>query len=327
MGSPAPSRPPRTRHALGVLAIALALVVGVAVAHNQKPIAGFATALPVPGPPAVGDCAATPAGMQGRDLATFLDHQAAGTFAPTYLSNEIGPAACAQPHYGEVVALISDPDDVEISGSANSGFTITDRNIDSCSAAANRYLTPGAPSDPSAWVPAIFTESAVIGPTERQRQAGQHWAACVTYVLSPSGDDGDTPASYRGTLRAAAETGNQRDHLGLCGTNFSDGFLAGGCAVPHRYELIATSTTDHPSSHDDALAGCQTELQSATGISNVASTTGLRADLTATTAEGTQITTGTLPAGTNLNCGITTTGTMRLRGSLRSLGSDPIPWA
>lgn len=314
------------RRVLGVLAIALAVVVAVVVTRSQRPIAGHAVAAPVPGPPAVGDCAATPAGLVVGEFALFETHRTGGTFPPAYPSNDGGSSGCAGPHYGEVVTVISVPVDVDIAKATGDGYALMDPNMDRCYAAAAGYVGADAPADPTAWGVAVGINAALIGPDDRQRQAGQRWAACVTFVVDGGATGAVATVPYRGTLRDAAHTGNQRDLLGFCGDDASEGSSPGGCARPHSYELIATTTTgDQPSSGADARSACVSELTEATGIPGLASIGGLRTDLT-TSAGDTVVDDAVLPPGTGLTCGISTTGGKHLQGSLRALGADPIPW-
>ena len=202
------------RRGLGLIVIGLVLLAAVVVPNAVgRSIPGVAEAVPVPGPPATGDCVA-----QKFDLGWNM----AGADPSQYRYPELTVGDCVGTHYGEVVSVIAAPTkvkfDVDPSGS---NMSIDDGNLSACYVAASRFI--GAPADQrhpvilfNHWWLSTYPQVVLLTPTSRQRAAGQHWLACAVYLTDQSDSVGITLASYTGSLRNAESTGVGRDHLGTC---------------------------------------------------------------------------------------------------------------
>ena len=217
-----PARPPRRLwRRLGAaagLALAALTVLAVGTALRPPTFAGTAVAVPVSAPPQVGDCVATisRSGPSRTARATFT---------------ACGPDTSVA---GEVAALLGPADRL-------------DGPLAAVAVSRCRPLTAGYPGplDPVVngpgsisltWASTVTAGIDVIGPTRRQRAAGQTWRACV--VTAPDGAD------YRGRLGGSLTTGGLPAPFGACYRSFSPSDDARvPCTSPHRLELLGTAVT------------------------------------------------------------------------------------
>jgi hypothetical protein len=98
------------------------------------------------------------------------------------------------------------------------------------------------------WTLAASYTVGLVGPTVRQRSAGQHWGACVAYAVGTASTQPGTPApvGYEGSLRDAFGSGAPPAVLGRCGTDNAVTLLAPHssawstpCTSRHNREILA----------------------------------------------------------------------------------------
>ncbi len=306
---------------LGVVMLLVAVVAGL----RPHLVAGAAQSVPVPGPPAVGDCVLDPLPADSLDGNTTVT---SGGTVPVYPALQIRP--CSGTRYAEVVAVLATPDPPVVQGPAANPYLV-DPNLGRCYSVALRYL--GVPTPPILhfWELNLQFTVALSRPSSRQEAAGQHWAACI---VKPTGVTYASPADqqYGSSIRGALQTGRQRNQLGSCAPtvdwNASDG--GGYCAGPHSLEVFAFGGSgDHPVTRNQVELTCQQVVRQLTGIPDptVAGALAIQVHITDNNSD-TAITTAQIPARSSLTCGVaTTTGTRKLGGSLIALGQQPIPWA
>jgi hypothetical protein len=282
------------RQKAGLLLI-LAVLVGVAIAAGPRPYAvpGTAIAVPVGGPPAVGDCSDT--------------RQVIG--------------ACHGPRSGEVVAVLADsavPSPTRITA------PIWVQNA--CTTAALTYLgTPRAPPFVF-WHPRITTSVTYILPSARQITAGQHWLACLIRMESA----GTRSLQYQNSLRRALLTGANRDRLGLCipVTKWQTGTVPGACTVAHELQILAVGDTGaYAAKRNDLVRSCHQAVLQLTGMSDPVGHGDLVDGLQASGPDGAPIDGADIPARSKVQCQIAGRNGRLLDGSLLALGKAPIPWA
>ena len=312
---------PRQRAGLIVISVVLVLV-GVIAGHRMQLVAGSAQAAPVPQPPAVGDCVVDPI-----PVGVVLTAGSGGT-VPSYPAQHIEP--CNGLRYGDVAAVIPSPAPTVAAPRSDGSTLLTDPNLDGCLPSAQRFLgivtaTPAF----GYWFPSLRTTLSLAGPSARQRAAGQHWAACV---VAPSFTDGSgVPSSrrYGGSIHHALHTGVLRDQLGNCASSID--WLGGGfgdCARPHLLELLAYGRSGaRPVDRSQVASTCRQLVGRFTGMPDLTAGGALSVLIHAHDDDLIAITTAKIPPNANLACGIASTGTRILGGSLIALGRQPVPWA
>ncbi len=322
-----------TRRQAGLLVIGLALVLVAVVAGRQTHLlAGAAEAPPIPGPPVVGDCVVD--SLPGPPLVADPTVTASsGGTVPVYPAQQIRP--CTGTRYGEVVSVIATPQPSAAKGDDANGRYLDDPNQDSCFFAAYHYV--GMTTQPilGFWQTYLQFTMALSRPSLRQEASGQHWAACIVALSVPASETPPSaripaPPRYASSIRDALHTGQQRDQLGVClpVLDWNAGFTTGSCGRVHAVELLASGTSgDRPVTRDQVESTCERLVRQLTAMPDPTAAGALSIQ---TFIEGTNsvpITTHQVPARSLLQCGVTTTGHRKLRGSLLALGRQPIPWA
>jgi len=112
-----------THRQRGLVVIGVAVVL-VAVVAGLRPhlVTGSAQAVPVPGPPAVGDCVLDPLGPP----AEFNVIAASGGTVPVYPAQQIRP--CTGTRYGEITAVIPVPRPTVVKVGERGGRYLDDPN-------------------------------------------------------------------------------------------------------------------------------------------------------------------------------------------------------
>ena len=314
------------RRGAGWIVVLLALLAAVVVPiATGRTISGTAQAIPVPGPPIVGECLG----------AKFdLDWHMAGADPWKYRYPELALSPCSQAHYGEVVSVIAAPStakiDVDPSGSS---MSIDDKNMDACYQAAGRFLGLDISANGLSvlygyWSFATLRSVVPMTPTPRQRAAGEHWLACATYLTSQSTRDETTLVRYRGSLRSAQSTGLGRDYLGYCPAESDwNQTTSAFCLRPHHGEVLGSGGLSHSVARTTLTSSCAKLVAKVT--ENGALTGGglLAVDVQVTDMNGTTLNGPTIPANSAVQCGLLATGGRMLKGSLIAIGSNPVPWA
>jgi len=323
-----------THRQQGLVAIGVAVVL-VAVVAGLRPhlVTGSAQAAPVPGPPVAGDCVLDPVpGPLMRAIATA----ASGGTVPVFPAQQIRP--CTGTRYGEITAVIAAPKPAVVKGDDANGRYLDDPNQKSCFFAAMQYVGMTTQPIQRFWQTSLQITSALSRPSPRQEAAGQRWAACIV-TLRPSDPASATatapapaPASprYGSSIRSALQTGRQRDQLSNCtaAVDWTGGPATDGCRQPHALEILAYGDSgDHPVTRVQVELTCQQLARQLTGMPDPTAAGALSIQIHIEDNNGAAITTPQVPAHSILVCGITTTGSRKLRGSLLALGREPIPWA
>lgn len=228
------------RRTVGLVVVLAVLLVAVVVPRSLgQSIAGSPTAGPVPGPPAIGDCAQLPPG--GWNAST----PARGDLI--YPPVATGP--CSARRNGEVIAVLSASEVVRPRQSADADGSPPDPNAERCAAELNGYLglpAAGAPTAQTAWHPLSTLKTAVAGPTELQRAFGQHWLTCIAYVTG-SDAAGRESVPYDRSLRFGYTTGQLPRAAAQCLVT-ADPQLAAtvACSAPHQAELFGSGSSALP---------------------------------------------------------------------------------
>jgi hypothetical protein len=197
-------------------------------------ISGQAMAMPLAGPPTVGQCV-TSIGGPLPDLS-----------AVTGLTNPVVyPTATFGPCDGTIVGEVAS---VLYGGNPPTLLTLFDyqAEAEACAEGTAGYTGSIASvvdntSGPTAiaWNLGLTFMRVPVGPTSVQRRGDQHWSACV--VTAQAGQP------YRGRLQGALSTGAVPGSLGSCWTSRD---LASAdpvsCAVPHPIEVLGTSIVGQP---------------------------------------------------------------------------------
>ena len=307
---------------LAVLGLALLAALVAPAPAGARRIAGEPTAAPVPGPAKAGDC------LTHYDLGMFTDPTDAGV---DYHYSSIALQACAGARYGEVATRIPVTPSVTADKDQPPDRGSTDPYYQQCQSAAAGYL--GLPADVPAivgaspdtlfsyWAPTFAYSVGLSLPSARQIAAHQHWLACVVYAPDLAGGT----AVLDGSVRGALASGVGRNAFGECviDADLSVGSVPGACHVAHDSEVFGTAEVTGASSISRATltATCRQLIARLTGLPDV--TAGGR--LLVTVFGGGQGAEAYL-TGAPVLCAVTAVGAGKLTGSLRGLGSQPIPW-
>jgi hypothetical protein len=299
------------------------LAAAVIVPLIGKTYPGTAIATPPPGPPQVGDCVLDPVEPTWQTMAK------AG-WTKHYAYPRLTTGTCHGDHYGEIVALIADPAQPEVTETA-----VNDPNLDHCWKAADEFS--GVPFDVTATTllaPLLHVSSAATAPSVRQEAAGQHWLACIAY-LEPHdfvGQTLDTDVGrfeqYRTSLRDALRTGTEKNRTATCVIGALDQQNAvQDCSRPHTGEIFGIGSVATAPQRRALLVGeCQKLVAQRTRIPDLAAA-GLTVVLIGTDENGVSADVPVYPAGSALTCGVTSVHDRLLAGSLVLLGDRPVPWA
>jgi len=327
-GSRKPGSDPsgRPRRAAGVGLVALVMVAALLVpAVAGRSIAGSAVAVPLAGPPQVGDCLSA-SQSSVNDLQDLSDQFTAGPSGPLrYPAVPLGP--CPGARFGQVVDVLADPAVIAASQDAGTGrASLSDPNRLGCATAVARSTGSSGPRF-SYWRVALAAIGVLVGPDQRQLRAGQHWAACLLVAPSAQG----ATARLDGPPARVLTDGTAGDQLGSCQNGSAPVSTPsfGSCALGHRVEILALA-------YGLALAGvtrpdleltCHRLVAELTGKPDITAAGPLR--VTAPVfADGDQQDYGKPTTATSIALCAVTTGTERtLGGSLLGLGRRPIPWS
>ncbi len=248
---------------MGLVVICVAVVL-VAVVAGLRPhlVPGAGQAVPVPGPPAVGDCVLDP--LHGPQPGITVTATSGGT-VPVYPAQHI--QRCSGIRYGEIVSVIATLSRTVVKNDG-AGRYLDDPNWDSCYPVALRYV--GMPTQPVLrfWELNLQLTMAMSRPSSRQEAAGQRWAACI---VKPTGVTYASAADqqYGSSIRDALHTGRKRDQLGSCVPTVDWNASGGGgyCAGPHSLEIFAFGGSgDHPVTRNQVELTCQQVIRQLTGI-------------------------------------------------------------
>ncbi len=86
-------------------------------------------------------------------------------------------------------------------------------------------------------------------------------------------------------------------------------------------------TGDRPVSREQLQLTCQQLVRQLTAMPDPTAAGALSIQINIQDMNSVAVTTQQVPANSVLRCGVATTGTRKLRGSLLALGRQPIPWA
>ncbi len=303
-----------------VLVVVLLAVV-VASGLSQHRVPGSPQAVPVPGPPALGDCVVAP--IRSTD-STRREPDKVFAYPARETSN------CSGTRYAEVIAVIADPSKPKILRNTDSSFAIEDDNSEQCYLAALRYLglpVSGIPtsSDFDAWRVGTTLSIQVFAPSVRQAAAHQHWVAC-SLGLPPGQDKSGEWQHYTGSLRNAMIAGTRRDAFGICLVGSGEQWEM-ACSEPHATQEIAFGAVGKTAvSRSDVEQNCRRAISTVTGLSDITAHGALEMTLGIYGTQGGPISGASVPARSFVVCSLRTTGTRKLAGSLIALGTRPIPW-
>ena len=109
--------------------------------------------------------------------------------------------------------------------------------------------------------PAVSVWYALLGPDNRQRAAGQNWAACV--VFPPPSLDETAPAALDHSLQGAWNRPADRRLFAQCLNQV--GLVAPSCSFPHSVEVISRLPDDPTASADAVHTACTQDVVAALG--------------------------------------------------------------
>jgi hypothetical protein len=226
---------------MALLAVLLATVLVVAAGRGRL-LPGDPTAVPVPAAPRVGDCLHENPYAQGADL-----------YRETAPLAVLRSGPCSGPRPGEVVAMTDGPPD---------GSDVPVAAHRQCLKQAFRYLGLPTPPPPELPVgPAVSVGYVLVGPDDRQRAAGQSWAACVVFL--PISIDAVTPATIDHTVRDAWNRPEDSRLFAQCLDQV--GLVAANCWWPHRFEVISRRLGDPAATHASVQEACTQDAVQALG--------------------------------------------------------------
>lgn len=311
------------RRRAGVVVVALGLLAAVVVPLAAgRTIPGTPQAVPVPGPPVAGNCVG-----QQFNISGFMVVPQPGK----YSYPEMTAGECNRSHYGEVVAMIARPTTPTVQIDLGGGFSVSDDNMDFCFKAAGGFLGLRTSTDEQLlfgyWSLTAFPPVVPMKPTARQRAAGQHWLACVSYLSKPVAVVDSPAVPYVGTLRAARTTGVGRDYLGSCPTVGWNRPDSTDCRQPHHGEIFGTGSASKDVARTSVMASCAKLVGYITERPDLVGNGQLIINMEAEDSSGKVRTGPTIPMDSSLQCGVLTTGDRLLKGSLLAIGTNPIPWA
>lgn len=171
--------------------------------------------------------------------------------------------------------------------------------------------------------------TAAIGPTNRQRMAGQSWVACV---IVPVTQGAVAPAPYSGSISNAWTVGRLPALFASCSDLVAAAdFVNVACDRPHHLEILGVRTTSASDTQESMDATCR-QLARWLMRTNDPKMLGLLAVKTA--AAHIDANTGAPVDGFGSSgdsakaaCWVEPASSRQLRGTLIGLGTDSIPWA
>lgn len=229
----------------GAILLGLMTLMVVVAGIRGTVVVGRSVAVPVPAPPEPGHCLLENPFDEGSN-GYFL----VGDELPSWRTGR-----CAGARFGEVVTIGAG---VELASSFPAGLW------EQCWRDGLGYLglpDPMARDDHRA--PGVNVQTALIGPSERQRAAGQDWAACVIQ-WAPFGSGGALNAEY--SLRDAWSRAEDRRLLALC-LNDRELQYPVGCREPHDAEQVSSWMGDPAGFGQPDDDTCRTDATGALGSS------------------------------------------------------------
>ena len=311
------------RRLVGVALVALTVLAVTAIGVATRPVAGTPTAASIPPAPLVGDCVLTrPTGI-GWD-----DQPGAGPDDPPAAA-ETGP--CDGPRYGEIAAV-------------DAAQTSIDEQLGQwpeCDQQVTAYLGIPLTDGPAEkyWHTSVMAlATGFLWPSRVQAAAGQRWAACVAAISDPFASTIQRPGRVDFTLRGGWSNPPVRDLIGVCRQDPLE-YLS--CAQPHRSEVFADADLSAPELTQDQLdQGCRDLVGTQTGMSDITAAGALTVEVTIGAFREQTTDVEPIPdlsAARNLvppadylyaQCLVSATDPAgRLTGSLRGLGSAPVPFS
>lgn len=291
----------------GAILLGLVALMVVVAAVRGTVVAGEPVAPPVPDPPEPGHCLPQ---NPFDDEAGYVFHDQQ---LPPWRTSR-----CAGDRYGEVVTIA---DGVDLQSSFEDG------SQERCWRGALRYL--GLPDPTGDRGPDVNVLATLIGPDERQRAAGQDWAACVV-LLAPVGTGNGLTVGH--SLRDAWSRADDRRLLTMCVSDIHLLYLV-DCLEPHGAEQISSWPGDPAGFGEVDVAACRRDAVDALGSSAPLD----RGDLSAAAQParwdertGQQITGADAVSGAQpyfVTCLLVPADPSRmLVGPVRDLGDAPLPW-
>ncbi len=294
------------RRLAGVALVVAVLLAAITMASpNGRRVAGTADRVALPPVPVVGSCLS---GLP-QHTQTGWRFQQSG-----YVSAQTVP--CIDLIDGEIVSVDNSslpPDDLGSEGYRRDGPLSRCYNAigqyAGLSRETGRATLPGDRSDPQ-FYPIMPVLPLIIGPDERDREAGARWSACV---VAPR--DG---SAYPGTMRDALAGGSLPPQFSLC-LPTADVYTEGSsCTAPHRVEVLGyTNLVDGPQAQGSGAVdrACDEFVARITGSTALAddpdiSIDGVTNDFSALRGA----------------CVVNVVGDRRLQGTVVGLGDRPLPW-
>ena len=299
------------RQVIGVLVLALA-AVGILVTSpwlNPDVVDGRALVQPPAPPPAVGTCLAR---LPSTDLP--------GNTMTSPAAAAGSPVSCDGEHAGEVFH-VHDP--------ALPAFAPPSASRPLCSEpGGDIWSYMGVPVDDGTggWQPVLDVSIVVVEPDRRQSEAGQRWQACVIA-------GGGSRPTLTGSVRATGDGAGPPAQLSLCETAVSADFTrqsSGACDSAHGTEVFGVRVPVPGDTVSALDTSCRSLVVRDTGRASLPDEPGLRVS-----AEIYQFVDDSvrrvdvLPSDGDgwARCVAEAREGRFLTGSLRRLGTDPIPWA
>ena len=307
--------------------VVAALIAAVVASGAQgSHVLGAAVIGPPPGPPSVGDCVVESFSAQ------LLSFGVIGVGPDGYPQAKLAP--CRGSRFGEVAAVLTDPVPPPVPTSSRSidpqnGEQITtttwpdDPNAAACAEKAVAYAGVDT-AERTQWRSAAQIGTAIVRPTDRQRQAGQHWVACVAAATT------NASVAYSTPIRNVYRTGYPAaDLISRCGPG-DDPFdgIQTSCANAHRTEYFGFADVSTTSTLADLQSSCAAEIARRTAVDDPSMGGSFRVVVSTYyfSVSGYQM--GGLRPGGTASCKLEGVAPGRvLDHSLAQLGSRPIPWA
>jgi len=284
------------RRLIGAMVLCGALLFIVAGSgFAGQAVAGIPTAAPVRPVPSVGDCQ-----VEIRSATDFN----------SLPSPALSP--CTGPRAAEVMMVFPDY--------AAASVVTADavRPSAQCAARMTTYLgQPDEETTVGSWDLAMKIRTELVGPDQRQRATGQHWAACVVYPAERR----DGVREFSGPVRdLLLRPGVDNAAFSSCANDIAAQSVS--CLLPHRVEVFATMSVVPGTTAEQLQSSC---LDLVTAVTRMPDPT----------ASGALIVAGAVPAdggaagkgaSQHALCAVTVKDSNKaLTLTLRNLGSAPLP--
>ena len=295
----------------GLLVVVVAFVaVVIAARSHARPVSGYASATSVPGAPRVGDCVLQPFAAGG------------GWADPGGVYPPLRTGTCTGLRYGEVVAVVSGgltdfSAAAQTAADPSKGVQDTNPLFSTCTRKVGDYIgiVPTAGTVPALlqiWHPPGVPDTTVIGPSTRQRAAGQRWLACAYDFPA------DAPGS-KSSLKDEFTSGQVPGVFAWCRTSADPAYptyAPVACNIAHPVEEFGLLTAPAPAQQQEA--SCGQLVHQLTGMADP--TDGGRLQIRVLVAPKVD------DAADPIYCVVAAVGPHTLNGPLLGLGSGPVPW-